>query len=152
MPTIGLFTTATGLNERLTDDAGSFETYAQHRIEGAVIDGLRRYTEFNRTDRATLQLVSYDAMSDGYDEDQWTFFEDTSARTEFDIVDLDERRRLGAAINRLPNGDRLVVILYFFEGLHLHQIADLFGVTDSRICQRVAEITSKLREKLTHDG
>ncbi len=39
------------------------------------------------------------------------------------------------AINRLPERERLVVTLYYFEGLTLAEIGDVLGVTESRICQ-----------------
>jgi RNA polymerase sigma factor for flagellar operon FliA len=38
-------------------------------------------------------------------------------------------------INRLPTMQRKVLALYYFEDLRLREIAEAFGVTESRICQ-----------------
>jgi len=38
-------------------------------------------------------------------------------------------------INRLPTMQRKVLALYYFEDMRLREIAEAFGVTESRICQ-----------------
>lgn len=38
-------------------------------------------------------------------------------------------------IQQLPDMQRKVLALYYFEGLRLREIAEAFGVTESRICQ-----------------
>jgi RNA polymerase sigma factor for flagellar operon FliA len=38
-------------------------------------------------------------------------------------------------INHLPEMQRKVLALYYFEDLRLREIAEVFGVTESRICQ-----------------
>jgi RNA polymerase sigma factor for flagellar operon FliA len=50
--------------------------------------------------------------------------------------EVDEMRHLLAdAINRVPDRERLVLTLYYYEGLTLSEIGDVLGVTESRVCQ-----------------
>lgn len=59
------------------------------------------------------------------------------------------RRGLADAINRLPDRERLVLTLYYFEGLTLAEIGDVLGVTESRVCQIHAKSVMSLRNRLT---
>ena len=59
------------------------------------------------------------------------------------------RRILADAINRLPDRERLVLTLYYFEGLTLAEIGDVLGVTESRVCQIHAKSVMSLRNRMT---
>jgi RNA polymerase sigma factor for flagellar operon FliA len=54
-------------------------------------------------------------------------------------MDNTARRELTAIIakriKQLPEMQRKVLALYYFEDLRLREIAEAFGVTESRICQ-----------------
>lgn len=58
------------------------------------------------------------------------------------------RRLLADAINRLPDRERLVLTLYYFEGLTLAEIGEVLGVTESRVCQLHAKSVLSLRHRL----
>jgi RNA polymerase sigma factor for flagellar operon FliA len=47
----------------------------------------------------------------------------------------EQRQRLAAVIAELPERERLVISLYYFEQLNLREIAEVMGVTNSRVCQ-----------------
>jgi RNA polymerase sigma factor for flagellar operon FliA len=59
---------------------------------------------------------------------------------------------LSDAINRLPERERLVVTLYYFEGLTLAEIGDVLGVTESRICQIHTKSVMSLRNRMIEPG
>lgn len=63
-----------------------------------------------------------------------------------DVYEVDEAKRLlASAVNRLPNRERLVLTLYYYEGLTQAGIGDALGVSESRICQILAKALRQLR-------
>ena len=60
---------------------------------------------------------------------------------------------LARAINTLPEREKIVVTLYYYEGLTLAEIGSVLGVTESRICQMHTKAVLQMRSKLTeqHD-
>jgi len=55
---------------------------------------------------------------------------------------------LARAINLLPEREKIVVTLYYYEGLTLAEIGQVLGVTESRICQMHTKAVLQLRAKL----
>ena len=58
------------------------------------------------------------------------------------------RGLLAAAINSLYEREKIVVTLYYFEGLTLAEIGDILGVTESRVCQIHTKPVGQLRLQL----
>jgi RNA polymerase sigma factor for flagellar operon FliA len=56
---------------------------------------------------------------------------------------------LAKAINTLPEREKIVVTLYYYEGLTLAEIGQVLGVTESRICQMHTKAVLQLRAKLS---
>lgn len=61
-----------------------------------------------------------------------------------------ERQILRQALTRLKDQERIVLTLYYFEELKLHEIADVLGLTESRVSQIRAKALGKLRTELAH--
>jgi RNA polymerase sigma factor for flagellar operon FliA len=57
------------------------------------------------------------------------------------------RYMLADSINRLPERDRLVITLYYFEGLTLAEIGSILNVTESRVCQIHTKAVLSLRNR-----
>ncbi len=55
---------------------------------------------------------------------------------------------LGQAIDLLPERERLLVSLYYHEGLTLKEIGAVLSVTESRVCQLHAQAMGRLRTKI----
>lgn len=67
-----------------------------------------------------------------------------------EIMEKDELIRLvGERIDELPETQKKVLSLYYFEGLRLAEIAEVFGVTESRICQIHSQAILVLRSFVT---
>jgi RNA polymerase sigma factor for flagellar operon FliA len=64
------------------------------------------------------------------------------------FADVENKRILADAINRLPERDRLVLTLYYYEGLTLAEIGSVLGVTESRVCQIHTKSVMSLRNRL----
>jgi RNA polymerase sigma factor for flagellar operon FliA len=58
------------------------------------------------------------------------------------------RQLLARAVEQLPDREKVVVSLYYFEGLTLADIGRVLGVTESRICQLHTKAVLHLRTKL----
>ena len=66
-----------------------------------------------------------------------------------EAFEVDEMKYLLAdAINRMPDRERLVLTLYYYEGLTLAEIGSVLGVTESRVCQIHTKAILQLRSRL----
>ncbi len=75
--------------------------------------------------------------------------EDTKAEDPVLAFETEETKYLLAgAINQLPEREKIVVTLYYYEGLTLAEIGQVLGVTESRICQMHTKAVLQLRSKL----
>ena len=55
---------------------------------------------------------------------------------------------LAGAIDKLPERERTVIALYYYEGLTLKEIGQVLGVTESRVSQLHTKAVLRLRAKL----
>ena len=65
------------------------------------------------------------------------------------VESQETRGLLAAAINELSEREKIVVTLYYFEGLTLAEIGGILGVTESRVCQIHTKAVGGLRGQLT---
>ncbi|TWE19745.1 RNA polymerase sigma-28 (SigD/FliA/WhiG) subunit [Kitasatospora atroaurantiaca] len=76
--------------------------------------------------------------------------EDTGADNPVEIAeDRELRRLLATAVNTLPEREKTVVTLYYYEGLTLAEIGQVLGVTESRVSQIHTKSVLQLRAKLS---
>ncbi|MFA5843602.1 MAG: RNA polymerase sigma factor WhiG [Coriobacteriia bacterium] len=55
---------------------------------------------------------------------------------------------LASAIEHLPERERMVIALYYYEGLTLKEIGEVLGVTESRVSQMHTKAVLRLRARL----
>lgn len=133
----------TELEHRL-QRAPTEDELAEH-LEMTVDDLLGALAEIGRTGIAALdELVGSDSQTSVGDmlADPGSISPETAVQVE------ETRQGLMEAINRLPDRDRLVVTLYYYEGMTLAEIGDVLGVTESRVCQIHAKTMMSLRNRL----
>lgn len=58
------------------------------------------------------------------------------------------KSKLGEAIDQLKEKERMVVSLYYYENLKLKEIAEVLGVTESRVSQIHSQAMLKMRNRL----
>jgi RNA polymerase sigma factor for flagellar operon FliA len=76
--------------------------------------------------------------------------EDTSGPDpEFSLEQTEMREALGEAIARLPEREKLVVTLYYYEELTLREIGEVLGVTESRVSQLHTKAVLRLKARLS---
>ncbi|HKL86964.1 MAG TPA: RNA polymerase sigma factor WhiG [Treponemataceae bacterium] len=67
------------------------------------------------------------------------------------IVEKEEIKRvIVEAINELPEKEKMVLVLYYYEDLTLKEIGQVLNVTESRISQLHTKANLRLRAKLTN--
>lgn len=69
-----------------------------------------------------------------------------------DLLSRDTHERLIDAIEALPERERLVVALYYQEGLTMKEIGKILKVTESRVCQLHTQAVLRLKGKLGGEG
>ena len=64
----------------------------------------------------------------------------------------DLKDRIADAIARLPEREKLVVALYYYENLTLREIGEVLAVTESRVSQLHTKAVLRLRGRMTDDN
>ena len=64
----------------------------------------------------------------------------------FEVEEM--KQILAATINRLGDREKMVLTLYYYEGLTLAEIGDVLGVTESRVCQIHTKSVLQLRARM----
>jgi len=97
-------------------------------------------------------LVALDEMLSGGDRGDSITLGDTLADggpgpvAAYEVEEM--RQILADAINRLPEREKTVLTLYYYEGLTLAEIGSILGVTESRVCQIHTKSVIQLRARL----
>jgi RNA polymerase sigma factor for flagellar operon FliA len=69
------------------------------------------------------------------------------------LLDASELKdRLADAISALPEREKLVIALYYYENLTLREIGEVLGVTESRISQLHTKAVLRLKSRLQGDN
>jgi RNA polymerase sigma factor FliA len=101
-----------------------------------------------------VSVLALDEMvSVGADRGEQVSLLDTLADKGLDptsgVEGQETRGLLAAAINSLSEREKIVVTLYYFEGLTLAEIGEILGVTESRVCQIHTKAVGGLRGQLS---
>ena len=78
-----------------------------------------------------------------------TLADDSSPDPSAALDQTDLRDRVAEAISRLPEREKLVIALYYYENLTLREIGEVLGVTESRVSQLHTKAVLRLRSRLT---
>jgi RNA polymerase sigma factor FliA len=97
-------------------------------------------------------IVALDEVLSGGDRGESTTLGDTLAdrhdgpMAAFEIEEM--KQILAGAINRLGDREKIVLSLYYYEGLTLAEIGQVLGVTESRVCQIHTKAVLQLRARM----
>ena len=95
------------------------------------------------------QLVYIEEVSEGNGEDYLDRHSASSVPDPLSILeDAGTRRILVAAIEDLPEREKLVMGMYYEQEMHLKEIGAVLGVTESRVSQLHSQAVARLRTKL----
>ncbi|GAB4274310.1 MAG: RNA polymerase sigma factor WhiG [Coriobacteriia bacterium] len=99
-------------------------------------------------------VISFEELWTGGDRDEASpgvaAVRDDSAADPVAIYEDDEMKHvLAEAIAKLPDRERTVIALYYYEGLTLKEIGEILGVTESRVSQLHTKAVIRLRARLS---
>jgi RNA polymerase sigma factor for flagellar operon FliA len=97
-----------------------------------------------------LTIGSFENLSDGEDSDSYlNYYPDDGSNDPYARFQTSELTRLlVAAIEDLPEKERLVLSLYYYEEFTMKEIGALLGVNESRVSQLHTKAMLRLRGKL----
>ncbi len=97
-------------------------------------------------------LVALDEMLGGGERGESTTLGDTipdKREGPVQAFEVEEMKQILAnAINRLGDREKIVLTLYYYEGLTLAEIGEVLGVTESRVCQIHTKAVLQLRSRM----
>ena len=67
-------------------------------------------------------------------------------------LENEQKQALWRCLDALPPNDREIIILHYFSGLPLKEIAPLMGLGYDTVRQRIARLRNKLRQELEEQG
>jgi RNA polymerase sigma factor for flagellar operon FliA len=116
-------------------------------ITGAELED--SLTEISRTSIAALDEL-WSPSSSGDQISLIDTIEDQSGpNPEVSLEQTELKEALGEAISRLPEREKLVVTLYYYEELTLREIGEVLGVTESRVSQLHTKAVLRLKARLS---
>lgn len=131
-----------------------FETYALQRIRGKIIDEIRKVQSKYRINTHSNTLATTLSLNKSVsDEDNYMLYEvipDDTEEPDVTAEDLEAKELLVEALQKLDERDRIIITLYYYEHLSYKEIAQILGITVSRVSQVHSKIIKKLKEKLAH--
>ncbi|WP_369409781.1 RNA polymerase sigma factor FliA [Zhongshania aquimaris] len=109
---------------------------------------LEEYHELLR-DTSSVRLFSLDQMSEGeHDTIEVGGGDDRYAPLE-NVLEDDFHSALASQINALPEREKLVMALYYENGLNLKEIGEVMEVSESRVCQIHSQAIVRLKGRLS---
>lgn len=125
----------------------------------------RQPTYFELSNRLEMSFDEYYRMMEGASatliislSDEWTDGEDNTGNRKIDLIkdeggddpflEMHKRDLKEFICKSLTAKEKLIVVLYYYEGLSMKEIADVLGLTESRVCQIHSKVIGRLQAQL----
>ncbi|MDR1956130.1 MAG: RNA polymerase sigma factor WhiG [Treponema sp.] len=129
-------------------------TATDHEIAGSLGMNEGEYLKTMMKISGTSILSLNDVWFSGDENDKVSIGDSIEAPTSLNpdvIVEKDEIRRVIVEhINELPDKEKKILVLYYYEDLTLKEIGQVLEVTESRVSQLHTKAILRLRAKLTN--
>ena len=121
-------------------------------LELSVDDFQEQLLQISNSSVAALDELWTVSDSSGDQVSLLDTLQDPDALDPAQVMDAtDMKDRVADAIARLPEREKLVVALYYYENLTLREIGEVLGVTESRVSQLHTKAVLRLRSRLQAD-
>lgn len=157
----GTYGLMTALSKHVGERGAEFEWYARVRIRGAIFDELRREDWLSRGARAKVTANAVDDQAPS-SHVMVSMDELTESRCSFEAHDQDsplalaeqnsDRLALSKGVALLPERERRIVQMHYFEGFQFQEIAEQFAVSLPRISQLHARALTMLKTIVADQG
>ena len=67
------------------------------------------------------------------------------------MEEKDSKKQLEKALSRLPERERMIMVLYYHENMTLKEIGKTIEISESRVCQLHAQAIMKLKNILSEN-
>ena len=123
-----------------------------HSLNMTVEDLNGIYSELNSTTFLSLDEV-WENDDGNKPISRLQTVEDSLITNQLSFVHQNEVKELLAqAIDKLPEKEKLVIVLYYYENLTLREIGEVLNVSESRVCQIHTKVVLRLRSQLMKKG
>lgn len=150
----GVFGLADSLRKNGGDGGTTFEWYARTRIRGAVLDELRAQDWLKRRARdavnaanegeaETVLFVGFDELTT-IEEEEYLASVETNPAAAYETKEIGQL--LARALDKLPERERQVIGMYYFEDAKYKDIGAKLGVSEPRVFQLHARALGRLKE------
>lgn len=132
------------LSTQLMREPTNKELAAHMQVEESAI--AKHFSEVNAGAVLSFEEMLQNAMNGGAELGLASAEKDLP---EHGLMRTELRTQLAAAIESLTEKERLVITLYYYEHLKLHEIAQIMQVSESRISQTHTKAILKMKQKLS---
>lgn len=138
---------------------GLEQALARQPTEEEIADGLgvslNDYFQILADFHAGFTLRFEDFAARGSEDEELNVLEciaDPTAKTPLEVFEQRaDRERLVAAVDELPEKEKTVLSLYYWDEMTLKEIGKILGLSEGRICQIHAQALLRLRMKMTRE-
>lgn len=101
---------------------------------------------------SALSVLSLEDMGIGHHDEGMDILEcikDPEAKDPMTIVKFNElKKKIAEAVETLPEKEKLIISLYYYDELTLKEIGKILDITESRVCQLHSQTMHRLKAKL----
>jgi RNA polymerase sigma factor for flagellar operon FliA len=100
---------------------------------------------------SALSVLNLEDLGVNYDDgmDILECIKDPEGKDPMTIVNFNEvKRKVAEAVETLPDKEKLIISLYYYDELTLKEIGKVLDITESRVCQLHSQTMHRLKGKL----
>jgi RNA polymerase sigma factor FliA len=98
---------------------------------------------------ATFKFEDFETLSEKQDINLMDNIEDPNGKNPLSLlVEMDQKKIMARVIDELPEKERIVLSLYYWEELTMKEVGAVLGLTESRVCQLHNQALLRLKTKL----
>lgn len=103
--------------------------------------------------QVTLRFEDFNDRNNSDDDlDMMECISDPEAQTPLDILEENSRKEmLASIIEKLPEKEKLVLSLYYWEEMTMKEISKVLDITEGRVCQLHSQALVRMKSKMDTD-